>query len=90
MTQWRDLRNDHNSSLSLKPSPNSELLVNQFNNATLENSNGPEKKIIHLNIMTLRKCITLKYLTKNKLLSLFHINACSLKFWQPLTSLELY
>ena len=28
--------------------------------------------------MTLMKCITLKYLTKNKSLSLFHINACSL------------
>ena len=28
--------------------------------------------------MTLMKCITLKYLTKNKPLSLFHINACSL------------
>ena len=28
--------------------------------------------------MTLIKCITLKYLTKNKLLSLFHINACSI------------
>ena len=27
--------------------------------------------------MTLMKCITLKYLTKNKPLSLFHINACS-------------
>ena len=32
----------HNSSLSLKPS-NLELLVNQFNNATLENSNDSEK-----------------------------------------------
>ena len=30
------------------------------------------KKVVHPNIMTLRKCITLK------LLSLFHINACSL------------
>ena len=29
--------------MSLKPSPNLELLVNQFNNATLENTNGPEK-----------------------------------------------
>ena len=60
--QWKDLENDHASSLSLKPSSNLELLVNQFN--TL-----PQKiviilkKFIHLNIMTRRKCITLKYLT---------------------------
>ena len=58
-THWIDLENDHNSSLSLKPSSNLELLVNQFNNATPENSNDPEKDIV-----TLRKCITLKYLTK--------------------------
>ena len=40
--QWIDLENDNISSLSLKPS-NLELLVNQFNNATPENSNDPEK-----------------------------------------------
>ena len=34
------------------------------------------KKVLHPNIMTLRKCITLHH--KNKSLSLFHINACSL------------
>ena len=33
--QWKDLENDHNISLILKSSPNSELLVNQFNNPTL-------------------------------------------------------
>ena len=37
-TSWLD----HNSSLLLKPSPNLELLVNQFNNATPENSSDPE------------------------------------------------
>ena len=42
-THWIDLENDHNSSLSLKPSSNLELLVNQFINATPENSNDPEK-----------------------------------------------
>ena len=36
-------RNDHNSSLSLKPASNLKLLVNQFNNATPENTNDPEK-----------------------------------------------
>ena len=59
-TQWIDLENDHISSLSLKPSSNLELLVNQFNNATSENTNDPEK-IVHPNILTLRKWVTLKY-----------------------------
>ena len=61
-TYWIDLENGRNSSLSLKRSSNLELLVNQFNNATRENSNNPKK--FYRNIMTLRKCITLKYLTK--------------------------
>ena len=60
---WKDLENDHNSSLSLKPSSKLELLVNQFNNATPKNSNDPEK-LLFPNIMTLMKCRTLKYLTK--------------------------
>ena len=41
--QWKDLENDHNISLSLKPSLNLELLVTQFNNTTPENSNDAEK-----------------------------------------------
>ena len=41
--KWNNLENDHDSSLSLKPSSNLELLINQFNNATPENSNDPEK-----------------------------------------------
>ena len=40
--QWKGLENDHDSSLLLKPS-NLELLVNQFNNVTPENSNDPKK-----------------------------------------------
>ena len=36
------------------------------------------KKFLHLSIMILRKCITLKYLKKNESLPLFHTNACSL------------
>ena len=62
ITQWKDLENDHNSSLSLKPS-NLELLVNQFNKATPENGNDPEI-IASSKCMTWMKCITLKYLTK--------------------------
>ena len=61
--QQKDLENDHDISLLLTPSSNLELLVNQFNNATPENGNDP-KKLLHLNIMTLMKCITSKYLTK--------------------------
>ena len=61
ITQRKDLENDHDSSLILKHSSNLELLVN--NNATSENGNDPEK-ITSFNIMTLMKCITLKYLTK--------------------------
>ena len=41
--QWKDLENDHNSSLSLKPSSNLELLVNLFHKTTPENSTDPEK-----------------------------------------------
>ena len=41
ITQWKDLENDHGSSLSLKTSSNLEILINQFNNATPENNNKP-------------------------------------------------
>ena len=43
ITQWKDLEKDHDISSSLKPFSNLELLVNQFSNATPENSNDPEK-----------------------------------------------
>ena len=41
--QWKDQENDHDNPLSLKPSTNLEHLVNQFDNATSENSNDPER-----------------------------------------------
>ena len=41
--QFKEVESDHNSSLLLKPSSNLEFLVNQFNNATPENNNVPEK-----------------------------------------------
>ena len=41
--QSKELENDDNSSLLLKSSPNLELLVNQFNDATPENNNVSEK-----------------------------------------------
>ena len=44
ITHWKDLENDHNSSL-LKSS-NLQILVNQFNNATPETSNNSEKILV--------------------------------------------
>ena len=61
----------------LKPSPNLELLVNQFNNATPENNNDPEK-ISSSKYYDIGEMHNLKIPHKNKSLSLFHINACSL------------
>ena len=89
--QLKELENDHSSSLLLKPSPSLELLVNQFNNVTPENNNDPEKtsssKYFDINEIHI-----IKIHQKNKSLSLFHINACSLKknlmsfsiYWAPL------
>ena len=76
-THWIDLENDHNSSLSLKPSSDLELLVNQFNNATPENSNGPEK-VSSSKYYDIEEMRNIEIPHKNKLLSLFHMNASSL------------
>ena len=69
ITQWKDL-NVHNCSLSLKPSC-LELSINQFSDSTPENSNDPEK-------ICLSKYHIEEIPHKNKLISLFHINAWSL------------
>ena len=74
-THWIDLEND-NSSLSLKPT-NLELLVNQFNNGTPENSNDPEK-VCSSKYYDIEEMHNIKIPHKNKSLPLFHINACSL------------
>ena len=76
-TQWIDLENDHNSSLSLKSSSNLEHLLNQFNNATPENSYDPEK-ICSSKYHDIEQMHNIEISHKNKLLSLFRINACSL------------
>ena len=75
-THWIDLENDHNSSLSLKPS-NLELLVNQFNNATPENSNDPQK-VSSSRYYDIEEMYNIQIPHNIKSLSLFHINACSL------------
>ena len=77
ITQWRDLEHDHDSSLSLRPCSNLEFLVNQFNNATPENSNDP-KKISSSKYYDIEEMHNIEILHKNKSLSLFHINTCSL------------
>ena len=75
--QWKELDNDHDSSLLLKRSSNLELLVNQFNNANPENDNDPEK-ITSSKYYDIDEMYNIEIPCKNKLLSLFHIKACSL------------
>ena len=75
--QRRDLEHDHDSSLSLKLSSNLELLENEFNNATPENSNEPEQ-IFSSKYYDTEEMHNIDIPHKNKSLSLFHINACSL------------
>ena len=65
------------SSLLLKPTPNMELLVNEFNNATQENNNDPEN-ISSSKYYDIDEMHNVGVPNKNKSLSLFHINACSL------------
>ena len=76
-TWWIDLENNRNSSLSLKPSLNIKLLVNQFNNATPENNNDPEK-ICSSKYYDIEEMGNIEIPHKNNSLSLLHINACSL------------
>ena len=59
-----------------QPSSNLELLVNQFNNATPENSNDPE--ISSSKYYDIEEIHNIQIPHKNKLPSLFQINACSL------------
>ena len=66
-----------NSLLLLKSTPNLELLVNQFNNATPENNNGPEN-ICSSKYYKFDKMHNIEISNKNKSLFLFDINACSL------------
>ena len=71
----KDLENDHDTSLLLKLSSNLELLVNQFNNATLENGNDPEKAASS-KYYDIDEMHNIEIPHKNKPLSL--LNACSL------------
>ena len=74
ITQWRDLENDYDN---IKTFFKLEPLVNQFNNATPENSNDSEK-ISSSKYYDIEKMHNIEIPHKNKSLSLFRINACSL------------
>ena len=86
ITQWKDLENDHNSLLSLKPSSNLELLVNQINNATPEKSNDPEK-ISSSKYYDTEEMQSIEMPHKNKSLYLFHIYPYSLSHLVSLISI---
>ena len=70
---------NHSSSISLvlKTSENLSLLFNQFNNFSPGPKNEPEN-VVNSNYYDIDQIQTLKFPEKNKSLSLFHINACSL------------
>ena len=74
---WKYLGNDHNRPLSLKPFPNLELLVNQFSYATPENINEP-RYYFSSEYYDTGKMHNTEIPHKTKLLSLFHVNLCSL------------
>ena len=76
ITQWKDLENDHDSLLLLKPSSKLELLVNQFNNTSPENGNDPEK-IASSKYYDSDEMHNIELPHTNEPLSLFHIIACS-------------
>ena len=75
--QWKGKETSEISSLLLKPTPNLELLVNQFNNATPENNNDPGI-ISSSKYYDIDEMYNVGILNKKKFLSLFHINSCSL------------
>ena len=77
-TQWTDSENNLYSPLQLKPSSNLELLVNQFKNATPENTNDSEN-VCSSKYYDNEETPNIEIPHKNKSLFLFHKNACSLK-----------
>ena len=68
----------HKSSfVLLKPSPDLALLINQFNNSSSEQQFDPQN-VINFRYFDIDQIQLLKFLKKEKSLSLFRINACSL------------
>ena len=70
--------------LILKPITHSLLLFNQFSNAIPENNSDPEK-IIQSKYYDINQLQQMTIPNKEKFLSLFHINSCSLnKYFEEL------
>ena len=63
--------------LLLKPTPNLELLANQFKNTTPENINETEN-VSSSKYYDIDEMHNTKILTNNEFLPIFHINACYL------------
>ena len=72
-----DATNINSTSLVLTFSANLSLLFNQFNKFSSEEINGLEN-VVNSNYYDIDQFQTLKFYEKNKLLSLFYINGCSL------------
>ena len=82
--QRKEIKSAQNSSLLLNPTPDLELLVNQFNYAATEHNYDPE------NISSSKYCVTDEVYNlhnKNKSLPLFHKIACSLNNFNDLEHL---
>ena len=78
-----------NSSPTLKSPPDLALLFNQFNNAIPENNSDPEN-VIQSKYYDIDELQQLKIPNKEKSLSFFHINSCSLnKNFEELQNLLL-
>ena len=70
---WKGHKIAEISLLLLKPTPNLELAVNQLNNIIPENNNDTENIFSSADEMQ-----NVGIPNKNKSLSLFHLNGCSL------------
>ena len=79
IVQWKEPKSARNSSLLLKPKQNLDFLVDQFSNSIPENNNDPEKKLFFFaTYYDTYEMHNVEIPNKNKSLSLFQINACSL------------
>ena len=72
-----DDNNINTTFLVLEPSSNLSLLLNQFNNFSPEQKNGPAN-VVNSNYYDIDQFHTLRFYEKISQVSLFHINACSL------------
>ena len=68
---------NNESSLLLKPSENLKFLVNQINNASPRDNTDPEN-VVQSKYYDIDELLTMKIPNIDKLLALFHKNACSL------------